>query len=180
MTDATHKHTYIRAQRKSRRRSERSVESAEACWKMQRCGVCLPLRQAARRLRCICANPAADVWLRARANHFSSHAKVLTSPRRRSVREEIADRVAKERKRESFFGVFPVSSFFRSRARSGFSLLETEASLLSFTPLLSRPLFPTRKRSLRRFVSEGEAVVTNFAPPPTLDFNSHSRKHNSR
>lgn len=126
---------------------------------MQRC---LLLRQAtARGLRCICerANAVADVWLRTRANHFSSHAKVLTSPRRRSVREEIAERG----KRGFFFlEFFPL--FFLLLApltRSGFSLFEVEALLLS------RPLFPTRKRSLRRLVSEGEAIVTNFAPPPS-------------
>lgn len=116
---------------------------------------------AARGLRCIRerADAAADVWLRTRANHFSSHAKVLTSPRRRSVREEIAERG----ERALFFWSFSPAYFLLPVpfARSAFSLLETEA------PLLSRPLFPTRKRSLRRFVSEGEAVVTNFAPPPS-------------
>jgi hypothetical protein len=35
-------------------------------------------------------------------------------------------------------------------------------------------LFPTRERSLRRFVSEDEVAVTNFAPP-TLGFNSRER-----
>jgi len=114
----------------------------------------------ARGLRCIRArtNATADVWLRTRANHFSSHAKVLTSPRRRTVWEEIAERG------ESFFEFFSLLSFSFARAphaRSGFSFFETE------TPLLSCPLFPTRKRSLRRFVSEGEAVVTNFTPPPS-------------
>lgn len=71
-----------------------------------------------------------------------------------------------KRLRSAAFFFWSFSRFFlllylASFAQSGFSLLETEA------PLLSRPLFPTRKRSLRRFVSEGEAVVTNFAPPPS-------------
>ena len=60
-----------------------------------------------------------------------------------------------------FSPLFSLTLYLASFARFGFSLLETEATLLS------RPLFPTRKRSLRRFVSEGEAVVTNFTPPPS-------------
>lgn len=88
-------------------------------------------------------------------------------PTRKCLRrrdEEAFGKRLRSAARGFFFGVFPRSFFPPSLApfaRSGFSLLETEA------PLLSRPLFPTRKRSLRRFVSEGEAVVTNFAPPPS-------------
>lgn len=79
-----------------------------------------------------------------------------------------------------FFLLAP--SFIRSLARSFRSLVWfcLPPTSKPNSPLLSRPLFPTRKRSLRCFVSEGETVVTNFAPQPSLDFNSRSRKHNSR
>lgn len=67
-----------------------------------------------------------------------SHAKVLTSPRRRSVREEIAGARQERLSSSSFFfgrrgGSFSPTFFppGRSARRSGFSLLETEAPLLS-------------------------------------------------
>lgn len=98
---------------------------------------------------------------------------------RRRDEEAFGKRLRRTAAREVFFffcflfffflgrgGVFPppFSLPLAPLPRSGFFFFSpsSKPKLLSLAPL-----FPTRKRSLRRFVSEGEAVVTNFAPPPS-------------
>lgn len=158
---------------------------------MQRClPHCDKQRRASPRLlRCICARECrCRCWLATYAGEpllFPRESAYVVATKKRSGRDcggrkRDCERGEREREGGTFFSfVFPVfHSLFPSLARLARGLLFPSAKPKP-RPVTTRPLFPTRKRSLRRFVSEGDAVVTNFAPPPH-DFNSRSRKHNSR
>lgn len=84
---------------------------------------------------------------------------------RRRDEEAFGKRLRSAAREGFFFLEFFPRFFFPSRSLRSRGLVFPSSK--PKPRLLSRPLFPTRKRSLRRFVSEGEAVVTNFAPPPS-------------
>jgi len=62
-----------------------------------------------------------------------------------------------------FFWVFRASLFLSLALRTRDPVFPSSKPKLRYSLALCFP----RKRSLRRFVSEGEAVVTNFTPPPS-------------
>lgn len=128
----------------------------EKCWgSLKNATVPTTGRQATAVYLCEC--DATDVWLRTRANHFPSHEKVLTSPRRRSVREEIA---VYERERARVFPPFFIFSFFGNFF-----------SLHFFSPSFARSrsglIFPPPRRNRSSvtpspFVSHAKALITLF------------------
>lgn len=157
----------------------------EKCWgSLKNATVPNTGRQATAVYLCEC--DATDVWLRTRANHFPSHAKVLTSPRRRSVREEI---VVWKRERErarvfppffifSFFGNFFSLHFFSpsfARSRSDFSTPSSKPKLCYSLALC----FPRESAHYVVSCRKAKPWLLILLHNP-LESNSRSRKHNSR
>lgn len=130
----------------------------EKCWGAEKCngayhwatsngGVSVRMRDAT------------DVWLRTRVNHFSSHAKVLTS-RRRSVREEIAGQREREREKNRVFPPFFIFSFFAN-------FFSFHIFSPSFAHSRSGLIFPPPRRNRSSvtpspFVSHAKALITLF------------------